>query len=1556
MASRVNTKVVVPLLVVLFVLVGGVLGLAYFTIYRSPEFYKSRGDAAAAAGDWRTAEEFYSKGVNRDQGNIELLDLWRGAIERIVPTDAIEARKYYDTATGIIQKKSLTRPFEPQFHIDWLNRVQERYPSELKTQNAANLASEVEKMLQGKPAGDDNPLWEQAYRFRGIANTYRMREVGLDRQVRDQALADLQRWLSTHPDDSEVVDALIMWHLFDANALLTGSKPREALARVDEAITSASDFLKTHVDDVLIYDALAQSLSMRPLITRDLPEERIDTTPRVREALETAERLALARADLPLAVVTRLAGDLRLVDNDPKKAAQRSAGMIEHALESHPSDPQLRIERAGYLERGGQPAEAIAAFQELIDAPNLPVSYQSMWLFDLRPKAVLALFDMAIEQWRSTDPTDATAVAAARAEAQSRIEQYRALVTGSEPQLLYMEGRFALADRKPEVAANRLNQYLTSVGRTNVTALSDLATAMQLINRPGAAYEYLVEIDKLQGGHNPTVLQAMIRLDLAAQNLNRAKTDLDRLVAIDPDSDITRQLRNSVAVSQHGSEAKIEGDASLSTILQARELQLNGQTQEARALLLKEHESAPEDLKILYVLARLEAGEGNTEKALEYVNQALAVFPQSEQWRLLQAVLSKADLRPVIAKIVDERSDLSEFDRHVAKWHLFAANDFSEEAQAEFEAAKAANPDDPAIIEQDFVMALRAKDMVAAKSAMNHAQATNADLANGLTFRGRYELKSGDAASAIATLLQATTLKPYDSATWRLLGIAYRDAGNYDAAMSAFTTSLDKEPSNVATLKELAGLQIRRQDYAAALKTIRRAMGFAPNDNGIYQDFLTLEGQFGDRAGVIQTRERMLGAGAGGIDNALALVGLYELDKRFDDAKKVLDSLSPEDQAEQLRVLQARADWHAKQNQIDEGRAVLAAFTELNPPPSNALMMKAMISLIQYDVTAGRPEQAIETAKSAQRYQDPIVREADRSLGEIYRSLNRTEEALDAFERAFVNSKDSPGLDLQLISLHLSVAKQVASTDAASAARHRKRAGALLDDRERAIGPSADSVLLRGELAFQSGDVAGAEGIYNGAVASYPQNAAMYAARAKFNLIQLIATNDIGRANRIRADVDQAIELNPGNPAPLITLIDLAKARRNPQTGEFDPDIDSITSTYRRLLKIDPGNEEARLTLVQILFAKKEYTAAHVLIQEGIDRDPSKAYWYQVRGDLERGSGAPPKDYYTFYQQALDREFSADSLTHLANALLALNPPRVDQVLQLFRKYQNEVGNMPAPQMLLAQAQAASNDQAGALATLRATAPTILAVPDLTTRDGLLKMWYGIMAIIIPPEEFVAVSNSSFGSFDDPWPRGLLGLALFTASSRPGIANAAALAKSGIEYMVAAQAGIRAMPKDEDRTKRLHFEVGSNLGNAYYNSGDTANAAETWRWLLEVAPDHLVTLNNLGFVLAHDLNDPAAAIEPAKRAYDAAPADPTVLDTYGYVLFRNNRLDEAERLLRDSVARRDQSGGRMHLGQVLAATGKAEDARRELDRARSLAQQEGNANRVKEIDELLKNL
>lgn len=114
-------------------------------------------------------------------------------------------------------------------------------------------------------------------------------------------------------------------------------------------------------------------------------------------------------------------------------------------------------------------------------------------------------------------------------------------------------------------------------------------------------------------------------------------------------------------------------------------------------------------------------------------------------------------------------------------------------------------------------------------------------------------------------------------------------------------------------------------------------------------------------------------------------------------------------------------------------------------------------------------------------------------------------------------------------------------------------------------------------------------------------------------------------------------------------------------------------------------------------------------------------------------------------------------------------------------------------------------------------------------------------------------------------------------------------------------------------------------------------AIEAYRAVLKVAPDDMLALNNLAYVLVDEPDGSAEALSLARRAYEVARGLGPVADTYGWVLFRTGDAAQAERVLRDAAARQPALADvRVHLARVLLAQGRLPDAKAEWDRALAL--------------------
>ncbi len=117
---------------------------------------------------------------------------------------------------------------------------------------------------------------------------------------------------------------------------------------------------------------------------------------------------------------------------------------------------------------------------------------------------------------------------------------------------------------------------------------------------------------------------------------------------------------------------------------------------------------------------------------------------------------------------------------------------------------------------------------------------------------------------------------------------------------------------------------------------------------------------------------------------------------------------------------------------------------------------------------------------------------------------------------------------------------------------------------------------------------------------------------------------------------------------------------------------------------------------------------------------------------------------------------------------------------------------------------------------------------------------------------------------------------------------------------------------------------------AYRKAGDSTGAAGAYERVLASDPDNFVALNNLAWAYRDD--DISRATGLARRASALQPNNASVLDTLGWLLVRQGKLEEGIQRLRDAV---EQDGDNpqiwLHLATALAEAGETDEARRLLE-------------------------
>ena len=140
--------------------------------------------------------------------------------------------------------------------------------------------------------------------------------------------------------------------------------------------------------------------------------------------------------------------------------------------------------------------------------------------------------------------------------------------------------------------------------------------------------------------------------------------------------------------------------------------------------------------------------------------------------------------------------------------------------------------------------------------------------------------------------------------------------------------------------------------------------------------------------------------------------------------------------------------------------------------------------------------------------------------------------------------------------------------------------------------------------------------------------------------------------------------------------------------------------------------------------------------------------------------------------------------------------------------------------------------------------------------------------------------------------------------------------------------GLAAWPDDGDLlyARALAWERGD----------DIARAEADLRRILVAEPENVAALNALGYTLADRTQRYQEALELIDRARVADPDNAAIVDSYGWVLYRLGRKQEALVYLRRAWSLGKDAEIASHVGQVLWELGQKDEARRFFDEARKL--------------------
>jgi tetratricopeptide (TPR) repeat protein len=97
--------------------------------------------------------------------------------------------------------------------------------------------------------------------------------------------------------------------------------------------------------------------------------------------------------------------------------------------------------------------------------------------------------------------------------------------------------------------------------------------------------------------------------------------------------------------------------------------------------------------------------------------------------------------------------------------------------------------------------------------------------------------------------------------------------------------------------------------------------------------------------------------------------------------------------------------------------------------------------------------------------------------------------------------------------------------------------------------------------------------------------------------------------------------------------------------------------------------------------------------------------------------------------------------------------------------------------------------------------------------------------------------------------------------------------------------------------KRLLVQIYADLGDVYHHLKNHSKSDQNYRKALEIDRENLTVLNNFAYFLSLRKENLNEAEEMARKACQKAPANPTFLDTFAWVLYRQGKYSEAKAIM-----------------------------------------------------------
>ena len=775
---------------------------------------------------------------------------------------------------------------------------------------------------------------------------------------------------------------------------------------------------------------------------------------------------------------------------------------------------------------------------------------------------------------------------------------------------------------------------------------------------------------------------------------------------------------------------------------------------------------------------------------------------------------------------------------------------------------------------------------------------------------------------------------------------AWMDMGSAREALSSIQQARAIDPRQAESWLTEVPLRIRNGQFDLAMQAANRALELSPGDAEAYYVRGSVHHSEGRLGPAMADYEQALTLERGHREALVAKAGLQIDKKDWAAAQETLARLK-ESSPREPRGAYLRALLAQQQGRTDEARAALQEITRLvDPVPVNFLRFRPQTLMLN-----GLAHHGLGQWAKARQYLEAVLKiqpgsPAVRVVAGIHLKERNPAAAVPLLE-AYLRAHPDDGMALTLLA-----AANLAQGKSARASRLLQEALTKEDRPEyrTALGLSflqsgqqaeamseLENAWRRDPKQLQAGmalaNLYSRQGQHKEAlkvskelVKRHPEHAPL---QSLLGDLQMKA----GLAEEARKSYEKAMSLAPDMAGPQLQLarldvqagqLDAAEKRLNDMLRE-SPRFSDAMAELARIHERRGRNDEA---LRWLLRARETSTKGDLrwnlalmewhmrqgrlkdALEEGkiaLAKQPESIPTLLLHARIQLGLGDAPGARATLGSATRFAEFNANTLTEVAQ--LQFMAGDVDGAAYSLEKALSDTPEHLAAQSMMVQIELRRGNTAQAEARAR---QVIKQYPKNAAGHGLL----GDVAL---SRNDLPQAVAAYRQAHQVEPSSVTTVALTGSLARMDARP---------EAVKIAQQRLKQAPRD--------LATRMTLGHLHAQMGRYADAAAVYREVVKQRPRHVEALNSLANALLK-LNHPEA-LATARAAHELAPENPMVIDTLGWVFFKQGKFEEALPLLRDARLRAPGNAEiRYHLARVLTATGRKSEAKRELQEALRLA-------------------